>query len=134
MVINGDSGNIGVNDDPLETIIICWPYNGGNVDNNANGDFGSNGSSGVIGTNGIIEWQCVFHILHAPLHIEINDTTGLIGAITISIIDTNGVNDDNDRHLRHWIANVANGAIDTFGANGSPKAPFFDANGENCKS
>ena len=116
MVTHGNSGNISANgdsDDPLDTIMIHWSYNGGNVDNNANdnngsngnngvnhennsiGNIGTNGSSGVVhGTNGIIEWQCVFHISHAPLHIEINDATGFIGAM--SIIDTNGVNDDND--------------------------------------
>ena len=33
---NGDSSNIGANgdnDDPLETIMIHWSYNGGDVDN-----------------------------------------------------------------------------------------------------
>ena len=91
MVTNGDSANIGANgenDDPLETRMIHWSYNGGNVDNNANGENGFNGDNGEnnsigdIGTNGfigisggvigIIEWQCVFHNLLAPLHIEIN--------------------------------------------------------------
>ena len=81
MVTNGDSSNItnGDNDDPLKKMMIHWSYNGGNVDNKANGDNGFIGSSGfigtsgVIGTNGINEWQCVLHISHAPLHIEIND-------------------------------------------------------------
>ena len=68
MVTNGDSGKIGANDD--------------------NGFIGTNG---VIGTKGTIEWQCVLHISQAPLHIEINDVTGVIDAI--SIIDTNGIND-----------------------------------------
>ena len=43
MVTNGNSGNIGANDDPLDTIMIHWSYNGGNVDNNANDDIGFNG-------------------------------------------------------------------------------------------
>ena len=45
MVTNSDSGNIGangVNDYPLEKMMIHWSYNGGNVDNNACGDNGSN--------------------------------------------------------------------------------------------
>ena len=68
---NGDSGKIGANDD--------------------NGFIGTNG---VIGTKGTIEWRCVLHISQTPLHIEINDVTGVIGAI--SIIDTNGINDANE--------------------------------------
>ena len=54
MVTNGDSGNIGTNgeiDDPLETMVIHWSYNGGSVDNSANGDNGSNGDNGVNGEN-----------------------------------------------------------------------------------
>ena len=115
MVTNGDSFNIGANgdnDDPLETMMIHWSCYGGYVENSANGDNGSNGdngvigennsigdigahgficTSGVIGTNGTIEWQCVLHISHKPLHIESNDATGVIGAI--SIIDTNDTNE-----------------------------------------
>ena len=99
LVTNGNSGNIGTNgdnDDPLHPIMIQWSYNDGNVDNNANGDNGFNGTSRVIGTNGIIEWRCVFHILHAPLHIEINNALafGVIGAIRA--MDTNGVTDANE--------------------------------------
>ena len=56
MVTNGDSGNIGDNDDPLETMMIYWSYNGTNGDNIANGDNGIIDSSGVIGANGTIEW------------------------------------------------------------------------------
>ena len=89
---NGDSENIGANDDnndPLETIMMHWSYNGGNVDNSANGNNGSKGVNGVngennsigdvgtngcigtdgfigtsfvIGTNGTIEWR--FYIRH----------------------------------------------------------------------
>ena len=49
MVTHGNSVNIGANgdnDDPLETMMIHWSYNG---DNNANGD---NGFNGVNGANG----------------------------------------------------------------------------------
>ena len=56
MVTNGDSGNIGANgdnDDPLETMVIHWSYNGGSVDNSANGDNGSNGDNGVNGENAV---------------------------------------------------------------------------------
>ena len=41
------SGNIGAdgdNDDQLETIMINWPYNGGNDDSNANDDIVSDGN------------------------------------------------------------------------------------------
>ena len=81
--------------------------------NNANGDNGFNGTSGITETNGTIEWQCVFHILHASLHIEINDATGVIGAI--SVIDTNCVNEANgynESQLHSWITNVAIDAND----------------------
>ena len=80
--------------------MINWSYNGGNVDNNADDDIGSNGENDSndendsidnIGNIGIFEWLCVFHIPHASLHIKINDTTGVIGAITI--INTNSIND-----------------------------------------
>ena len=52
---NGDSGNIGTNgdhDDPLETRMVLWLYNGGNVDTTANGDNDFDGDSGNIGTIG----------------------------------------------------------------------------------
>ena len=83
MLTNGDSGNIGANVDPLQTMMIHWsrPYNGVNGENN---------SIGVISNNVTIEWRCIFHISHVSLHIEINDAigSGVIGAIGISVIDT----------------------------------------------
>ena len=57
MVSNGDNGTIGANeanDDPFETIMIHWSYNGFNDDNGSKGDNGnnnSNGDSGNIGDN-----------------------------------------------------------------------------------
>ena len=64
---NGDSGNIGANsdnDDPLETMMIHWSYNGGNCDN------GDDGSNGDIGTNdfiGTIDWREVLERDSLPL-------------------------------------------------------------------
>ena len=58
MVTNGDNGTIGAtgaNDDPFETMMIHWSYNGFNDDNGFNGDNGNNNSnddSGYIGANG----------------------------------------------------------------------------------
>ena len=58
MVTNGDYGTIGANEannDPFETMMIHWWYNGSNDDNDSNGDNGSNnfnGDSGNIGANG----------------------------------------------------------------------------------
>ena len=58
MVTNGDNGTIGANeanDDPFETMMIYWSYNGSNGDNGFNGDNGNNnfnGDSGNIGANG----------------------------------------------------------------------------------
>ena len=46
MVTDGNSGNIspsGNNNDPLKTMMIHWPYNGANRDNNANGNNGADG-------------------------------------------------------------------------------------------
>jgi hypothetical protein len=57
MVTNGDNGIIGANganDDPFETMMIHWSYNGSNGDHGFNGDNGnnnSNGDSGNIGAN-----------------------------------------------------------------------------------
>ena len=72
MVTNGDNGTIGANganDDPFETMMIHWSYNGSNGsngDNGFNGDYdfnddngfnvdngnnNSNGDSGNIGAN-----------------------------------------------------------------------------------
>ena len=84
---DGTNGDIGANDDPLETVMIHWSYNGGNVDNNAIddkydnngenaennsigdiGDIGTIVSHGVIGTDGIIEWRCLSHFTRA-IHI-----------------------------------------------------------------
>ena len=64
------------------------------------------------------KWRCAMCL---PLHIEIDDITGVIGAI--NIIDTNGVNDAINCHLHHWIGNIASGAINTIG--------FNDTNGTN---
>ena len=50
------------------------------------------------------DFRCVFHISQAPSDIEINDATGVIGAI--STIDTNA------RQWRQWIVICTNGAID----------------------
>ena len=110
-------------------MVIHWSNNGTNGNNNTNGNDGSNDTRGAIGTNCPIEWQGVFHISHASLHIEINDAIGVIGAV--SVIDSNGVNEANgspmlplasltpiasmklmNRHLHLWIANFANDAID----------------------
>ena len=52
MVTNCDNGTIGANganDDPFETMMIHWSYNGFNDDN---GNNNSNGDSGNIGANG----------------------------------------------------------------------------------
>ena len=49
MVTNGDDGTIGANgadDDPFETMMIHWSYNGSNDDNGSNGDNGNNNSNG----------------------------------------------------------------------------------------
>ena len=76
MVTNGDSGNIGANsdnDDPLETMMIHWSYNGGNCDNydnGSNGDIGTNGfigTSSVISTNRSIDWPEVLERDSLPL-------------------------------------------------------------------
>ena len=64
---NGDSGNIGANDDPLETIMIQRPYKGGKYANGDNGFDGENsindiGTNGLIGTSGVIgttEWRWI---------------------------------------------------------------------------
>ena len=69
----------------------------------------------------------VFHITHMPLHVEINEVSTVIGAV--SFIDTNGVNDANKSAFApiDHIVNVATGAIDTIGineANGSPMLPL----------
>ena len=54
MVTNGDNGTIGANgsnDDPFETMMIHWSYNGSNDDNGFNGDNGSiddNGSKATM--------------------------------------------------------------------------------------
>ena len=58
---NGAIGAHGANDDPFETMMIHWSYNGSNGDNGFNdangfnGDNGNNnfnGDSGNIGANG----------------------------------------------------------------------------------
>ena len=57
MVTNGDNGDIGANgdkDDPFETMVIHWWYNGPNGDNDSDGDNNSNGDSGNIGASGAI--------------------------------------------------------------------------------
>jgi hypothetical protein len=50
MMTNGDNGTIGANganDDPFETMMIHWSYNGSNGENNNfNGDSGNIGASG----------------------------------------------------------------------------------------
>ena len=56
-VTNGDNGTIGANeanDDPFETIMIHWSYNGSNDDNgsnNGNKYNNSNDDRGKIGDN-----------------------------------------------------------------------------------
>ena len=69
MTTNGDNGTVdanGANDDPFETMMIHWSFNGSNGDNsfdgntgdyNFNGDcgnanIGANGDNGNIGANG----------------------------------------------------------------------------------
>ena len=55
MVTNGDNGTIGANgsnDDPFETMMIHWSYNGSNGDNGSNDDNGSNGDNGTNNFNG----------------------------------------------------------------------------------
>ena len=55
MVTNGDNGAIGANDDPFETMMIHWWYNGPDGDNGSDGDNcdnNFNGDSGNIGANG----------------------------------------------------------------------------------
>ena len=74
MVTNGDNGTIGANgsnDDPFETMMIHWSYNGSNGDNGFNGDNGSNDDNGSNGDNGTNNF---------------NGNSGIIGA--------NGDNDD----------------------------------------
>ena len=55
MVTNGDNDTIGANganyDDPFETMMIHWSYNGSNGDNGFNDDNGSNGDSGNNNSN-----------------------------------------------------------------------------------
>ena len=57
-VTNGNNGFIGANganDDPFETMMIHWSYNGPDGDNGSDGDNGENnfnGDSGNIGDNG----------------------------------------------------------------------------------
>ena len=48
MVTNGDNGTISANDDPFETMMIHWSYNG---DNGSNGDNCSNGDNGTNNFN-----------------------------------------------------------------------------------
>ena len=53
MVTNGDNGTIGANgsnDDPFETMMIHWSYNGSNGDNGSNDDNGFNDDNGSNGT------------------------------------------------------------------------------------
>ena len=48
MATNGDNGTIGANganDDPFETMMIHWSYNGSNSDNGSNDDNGENPKS-----------------------------------------------------------------------------------------
>ena len=55
MVTNGDNGTIGANgsnDDPFETMMIHWSYNGSNGDNGSNDDNGFNDDNGSNGDNG----------------------------------------------------------------------------------
>ena len=54
MVTNGDNGTIGANgsnDDPFETLMIHWSYNGSNGSNSDNGFNDDNGSNGDNGNN-----------------------------------------------------------------------------------
>ena len=55
MVTNGDNGTIGANganNDPFETMMIYWSYNGSNGDDGFNGDNGFNDDNGFNGDNG----------------------------------------------------------------------------------
>ena len=55
MVTNGDNGTIGANranDDPFETMMIHWSYNGSNGVTGSNDDSGSNDDNGFNGDDG----------------------------------------------------------------------------------
>jgi hypothetical protein len=75
MVTNGDNGTIGANgtnDDPFETMMIHWSYNGPNGDNGFNGDNCSNDDMTIFCRHWR-QWrepQIIMTLLPRALHME----------------------------------------------------------------